>query len=258
MKSTLRYLVIYFIGFSIYYYIDAVFFLSIQKKANMLFQSVALSHIIAYILTLIPLLIITSILHKSYRDVFERLGLSNGFFIGIIFAFVSTLPLMGYTIKFSLNDEILFDTLIIQTIDAAFFEEIIFRAFLFGMLYRFTKIGFLPSVFLCSFLFGILHLYQSNMISELFGIFLITFLGSALFAWIYSEWNFNLWTAIFLHFFMNLYWIIFDIDNNALGGVYANALRFLAVIFSIILTVIYKKKKKIPFEVNRKTLWKKI
>jgi len=38
------------------------------------------------------------------------------------------------------------------------FEEIIYRAFLFGMLYRFTRLGFLPSVFLGSLLFGVAHL----------------------------------------------------------------------------------------------------
>jgi hypothetical protein len=149
------------------------------------------------------------------------------------------------------------DTIIINTIDAAFFEELIYRAFLFGMLYRFTRLGFLPSIFLGSLLFGAAHLYQSNDLSELIGIFLLTFIGSVLFSWIYSEWKFNLWTAIFLHCLMNLYWLIFDVDSNALGGAYANIFRFSTVFFAIVGTIIYKRKKKVPFEISKKNWWMK-
>ncbi|WP_166333898.1 CPBP family intramembrane glutamic endopeptidase [Sphingobacterium chungjuense] len=150
-----------------------------------------------------------------------------------------------------------FDTIIINTISSAFFEELIFRGFLFGMLYRFTHLGFLPAVFLGSLLFGIAHLYQSTDTTELAGIFIMTFLGSILFAWIYSEWNFNLWTAIFLHCFMNLYWLIFNVDDTALGGIYANAFRFATIFIAIAGTIIYKQKFNIPMSISRKDWWLK-
>ena len=208
MNSTLRYFLVYIVGFAIYFFgIDENLFVLIQKKAQLLTHSQATGHIFAYTVTLIPLLITVAILHKNYRNIPEKLGLSKGLFIGFTFAFFVTLPsLIGYSTKFSLNKELSIDTLIINTIDSAFFEEIIYRAFLFGMLYRFTRLGFLPSVFLGSLLFGVAHLYQSTDFNELIGIFSLTFLGSVLFAWIYSEWKFNLWTAIFLHCLMNLYW----------------------------------------------------
>lgn len=163
--------------------------------------------------------------------------------------------LAAYSLKFSLNKELSLQTIIINTISSAFFEEVIFRAFLFGILYRFTRLGFLSSVFLGSLLFGLAHLYQSDDVNELIGIFSITFLGSVLFSWIYAEWNFNLWTVIFLHCLMNLYWLIFDVDTNALGGTYANIFRFLTVFLSIFITIIYKRKKKIPLEITKKTWW---
>ncbi|HZH39170.1 MAG TPA: CPBP family intramembrane glutamic endopeptidase [Bacillales bacterium] len=205
-----------------------------------------------------PLLITISILHKNYKNIPEKLGLSKNLFTGIAFAFLTTLPmLVAYGFKFSLNKELSINTIIINTISAAFFEEIIYRAFLFGQLYQYTRLGFLPSVFLGSLLFGTAHLYQSTDLNELIGIFSITFLGSVLFSWVYAEWRFNLWTAIFLHCLMNLYWLIFNVDANALGGTYANSFRFAVVFLAIFGTILYKKKKKIPIEIGRKTWWMK-
>lgn len=258
MNCTLRYFLVFIIGFAIYFYIDANFFSFTQKEVTSLTKSRALGHIIAYMITLIPLLITVVILQKSCRNIFEKLGLNKNLLTGITFAFLSTLPmLVGYFIKFNLNKGLSFDTIIINTIDSAFFEEFIYRSFLFGMLYRFTRLGFLPSVLLGSLLFGFAHLYQSTDRNELVGIFSLTFLGSVLFAWIYSEWSLNLWVAIFLHCFMNLYWLIFDADTNALGGLYANIFRFSTVFLAIFGTILYKKKKKIPFEITRSTWWMK-
>ncbi len=257
MNNRLRYYSVFIVGFAIYFYVDANLFSSIQKEVTLITQSKAIGHIIAYAVTLIPLLITVAILHKNYRNIFEKLGISKSLYAGFVFAFLSTVPMLSYSIKFSLNRELSFDTIIINTLSSAFFEEIIYRAFLFGMLYRFTLLGFLPSVFLGSLLFGVAHLYQSTDINELVGIFLLTFIGSVLFAWIYSEWKFNLWTAIFLHCLMNLYWLIFDVDTSALGGTYANIVRFSTVFLAVFGTIIYKRKKKVSFAITRKTWWMK-
>lgn len=254
--NKLRFSLIFIFGFAIYFFIDATLFSFLQKEITFLSQSKAVGHILAYSITLIPLIITVMLLQNSYSNVSEKLGISRSLFTGIAFAFLSTLPmLIAYAATFSLNEKLSFNTIIINTISAAFFEEIIYRAYLFGMLYRFTRLGFLPSIFLGSLLFGMAHLYQSTEINELIGIFLLTFLGSALFAWIYAEWKFNLWTAVFLHCLMNLYWLIFDVDTNALGGTYANIFRFSTIFLSIFITVFYKKKKNLPFEITKKTLW---
>ena len=98
----------------------------------------------------------------------------------------------------------------------------------------------------------------SQVLSNLlWGIFAITFLGSVFFAWIYAEWKFNLLTAIFLHCLMNLYWLIFDADNNALGGTYANIFRFATIFVALAGTVIYKRRMNIPLEISGKTWWMK-
>lgn len=254
----LRFYLVFIIGFVIYFYIDTNFFALILKQIFVITHSKALGHVATYSITLIPLFITVAALHKDYRNIPERLGISNGIWTGTLFALITTLPmLIGFIVKFPLNKELSFDTIIVNTISSAFFEEVIYRAFLFGQLYRYTRLGLFPSVFIGSLLFGSAHLYQGNDINELIGIFVMTFSGSVLFAWIYAEWKFNLWTAIFLHCFMNLYWLIFDVDTNVLGGTYSNFFRFSTIFIAIFCTVIYKINKQFSFEINRKTWWMK-
>ncbi len=206
---------------------------------------------LAYSITLIPLLITVALLRKKDENIFDALGLSQNLLQGLVFGMVCTLPmLIGFYFKFSLNTNVSLNTIIITTISSAFFEEIVYRAFLFGLLYRLTKLGFLPSALFGSLLFAFAHLYQSSDSGQLIGIFAITFIGSLLFGWLYCEWGFNLWTAIFLHTFMNLFWLIFDVDSNSLGGMYANVFRLLTVLLAVVGTVLYKRKKNLQFEIT--------
>ncbi len=248
-----QFISIFIIGFLLYYFFDATVFSTIQNKIAVLTKSKAVGHILAYTITLFPLFAIVLILHQSVKGIADKLGLSGNLFVGLLFAFIVTLPsLVGYGLIFNVNTGLSIDTIVINTISSAFFEEIIYRAFLIGQLYRYARLGFLKSVIIGSTLFGLLHLYQSNDPNELIGIFLITFLGSLFFFWIYAEWKFNLWTVIFLHCLMNLYWLVFDVNDNALGGINANLFRFGSVILSIIVTILYKKRMNIPFEITMK------
>lgn len=242
------------IGFIVYYFFDIAFFSIIQKWGKANFKSSAVGHITAYSITIIPLLLSIAIIHSS-KNIISKMGLSAPIFQAILFTLICTLPmLLAYMLKYTLNN-VGWNTIVIKTISSAFFEEIIFRGFLFGQLYRYTKFGFLPSIFCSSLLFGIAHLYQSTEIVELLSIFAITFLGSVLFSWIYTEWGFNLWVPIFLHCFMNLFWLLFSAGENAMGGVYVNIFRLLSVILAVVLTIIYKKRKTIPLEINKKSIW---
>jgi predicted exporter len=100
-------------------------------------------------------------------------------------------------------------------------------------------------------------LYQGTELSELIGILLITFLGGILYAWVYIEWNNNLWVPIFLHLFMNLSWGLFSVAENALGGTYANIFRLITILLIIGLTIAYKIRAKLDFEINKRTLIRK-
>lgn len=68
-------------------------------------------------------------------------------------------------------------------------------------------------------------------------------MGAILFAWLYVEWNYNLWMAIFLHSLMNVSWHLFEMGETALGGMLPNVLRGFTILSAIVFTIIYKRKR---------------
>ena len=80
----------------------------------------------------------------GYKGFWERMGMAKGFWQGLKVAFVMTLPmLLGYAwmADFTINIEWGRDFLY-GSVAAPFFEEVFFRAFLFGLLYRYAGWGF--------------------------------------------------------------------------------------------------------------------
>lgn len=244
----IRIIIYYLLGAISYFILDLFFFRPIQKGIGIASGSWALGHIVAYLLTIIPLAIASILIYRSpsanHRQPSQWFGLKNKVLPGLLFGFACTLPmLIGFSIIFTIDRNLTLDDLIILTISSAFFEEVIFRGFLFGMLYKYARWKFFPAVLLGSVLFGLVHLYQASDVLEAGGIFLITFLGSLLFSWVYAEWKLNLWFALFLHFFMNLNWTVFAVDENALGGPWANILR-LSTLAIAVFTTLWKNKKR--------------
>ncbi len=254
MKKTAKTLLILIISFGFYFVLDDMYFKDIRKWFFELINQLGVSHIIAYAIIGIPLFLGT-LLIGCKTDFFQSLGLDKSIIKGFLFAFICALPMfIGFSIVFDFNTKVSINTILIGAISAGFFEELYFRGFLFGLPFKKTKLGFILSVFFGALYFGFLHLYQSTEFAELVGIFLITFFGGILFAWVYAEWNFNIWIPVFLHMLMNLSWELFSVSDNALGGLYSNVFRFITVIFIIVLTVLYKKKKGMELAVNKKTL----
>jgi membrane protease YdiL (CAAX protease family) len=249
MKSSpFSFLVYYLLGALIYFIFDGYAFRPLQQWVGNNTGSWAIGHIIAYLITMIPLGISSLLIHRfQYKNdprLYRWFGLKNNVFHALLFGLACTSPmLIGFLFNFKVDRSLTTDYLIILTISSAFFEEVIFRGYLFGMLYRNTKWGFFPSVLLGSVIFGLIHLYQAKDLLESTGIFLITFLGSLLFSWVYAEWKLNLWFAIFLHFFMNLNWSVFAVDDNGLGGVLANFFRFGTLALAVMVTLWWNKKQ---------------
>jgi len=216
-----------------------------------------LAYFVTYILIGLPILGAMVLLH-GLRPMPESLGLAQGLGRGVGLALLATLPmLVGYAWVFSFNQDLSWQKVMTGAVAAAFFEELYFRGFLFGQLFRYTRLGFFPALILGALIFASGHLYQSQDPATLVGIFLTTFMGAGLFAWVYSEWDFNLWTAIFLHFFMNLFWMLFAAGDNALGGGYANVFRILTIALAIMGTLLYKRRQGLPLAIRRETLWMK-
>lgn len=243
------------VSFGFYFLLDLTYFSVIRNWINESINQFGVSHILAYAIVGIPIFTGTILLHKPNKF-FHSLGLDMSHFLkGLLFSLLCTLPMfIGYAVLFEFNSDFSSNTFLTTVFAAAIFEEIYFRGYLFGQIFRFTNWGFIPAVLIGAILFGFIHLYQGTSFHELSGIFLITFMGGILFAWIYVEWNYNLWIPVFLHLFMNLSWGLFSVADNALGDTYANIFRFITILSIIGLTVAHKKK---DFNVNRRTLFMK-
>ena len=153
-------------------------------------------------------------LHKK-SDILNSLGLNGNILKGLGFAALCCAPmLIGMPIIGSFNSNLTFDWFLRMVVIAAVFEEIVYRGFMFGQLFRYGKIGFIWAIILPAIFFGIGHLYQGDTLVESLMAFGVTALGALYFSWVYVECNYNLWVSIGLHIFMNFSWIVFPVEGN--------------------------------------------
>ncbi len=254
MDKTLKVTLITLLSFGAYFFLDELYFKSARTWLHSFINQYGISHIISYLVFGIPIFIGVLLLHRK-EGFFNSLGFNRSIIKAMVFSLLCTLPMfIGFAFIFDFNSEVSLNTILISVIAAGFFEELYFRGFLFGQLFRYSRFGFILSVLLGALLFGFAHLYQGNELGEIIGIFLVTFLGGILFAWVYAEWNYNIWVPIFLHMLMNLSWELFSVSDNALGGIYSNVFRIITILLIIVLTILQKRRKGIGIEVNKKTI----
>ena len=255
MKTTTKIIVVTYLAFGIYFLLDGLYFNLIRESINQVIKNGGISHILTYIISGLPLYLGVILIHNKNK-VAESLGLKGSFWQGCKISFLFTIPMfIGFALMFKLNSEINLDEFLIKVVAAAFFEELFFRSLLFGQVFRFTNMGFIPSVLFGALLFGFIHLYQSQEFNQSIRIFAVTFLGGILFAWVYAECNYNIWIPVFLHLFMNLAAIMFSATENALGGIYFNVFRTITVILVISGAVFYKTNTYGKLEVRKINLW---
>lgn len=203
------------------------------------------------IFTALPI-VVTALMHRNHNPIAE-LGLKRNLHVGFGVAFLMCSPmLIGYMFFFKMNLPI--NQLIAYCLLASIGEEVLFRGFLFGQLFRRAKWGIILAEFVEALLFGLIHLHQANDIPQALGIFAVTFFGGLWFAWLYVEWNYNLWISIGVHFLMNAYWYIFDVAHNALGGTTANVFRLLTILLSVYITIRHSRIKNSKMVINRTNL----
>ena len=255
MKSsqTFKTVLLVLLSFATYHYLF-LNFKPIKIVLDKSTQQGLVSYVLTYLIVGIPIFIGTILINKT-TGFFRNLGLSWGVLSAVWTSLLFTAPMfIGGLLFFKFNQQIDIENFIAGTIIAGFMEELYLRGFLFGQLFRKTNLGFIPSILLGALIFASGHLYQSQIITELIGIFLVTFSGAIFFAWLYVEWDYNLWVPIFTHTLMNLSWNLFEIDSSALGDFKANVFRGLTILTAILFTVLYKRKKGLKLRVNRQTL----
>ncbi|MEM1092605.1 MAG: CPBP family intramembrane glutamic endopeptidase [Pseudomonadota bacterium] len=209
-------------------------FLGIEMNWDSLTERLLLNHS----WQLFPPLAIAA-LFFGFRRAPWALGLQASLWTGLAFGMFCTLPmLIGYALfgSFSPGERPLWS----QTAYSLFpgvFEEIFFRGFLFGLLFRFGGWGFLPASLLGAVFFGAGHMWQGADLAETVGVVAITATGAVWFAYLYAEWDDNLWVPITFHVLMNAWWGLFAISDTALGGAVGNIFRFATIALSIAVTV---------------------
>lgn len=255
-RQTQKTLILVALSFAAYY-ILFLYFKPIKLALDTITRQGLVSYLLTYLFIGIPIFIGTFLINKR-TQIFKSLGISASILTAIWTSVLFTSPMfIGGLTFFKFNNSIDMENLMAATLVAGFVEELFFRGFLFGQLFRKTKFGFLTSIVFGALIFALGHMYQSENFNELIGIFMITFFGAIFFAWLYVEWNYNLWVPILTHSLMNLSWHLFEIDNSALGDIKANIFRGLTILTAIIFTIKYKKNRNLPLIVNKQTLIKK-
>lgn len=237
------------------FFVTWYFNLGVRPFANLTSGSKSLHYILNYLIAgLIPAAALC-VLHKP-GALLRTMGLTHGCGRGLLFAVLCTAHmLIGYAVMGSFDRETSPDHMFTFIVIAGFFEELIFRGFVFGELFRTARWGFLPAAMLTALAFGSLHLYQGHDLASALGAFGVTATGSIFFSWIYVESGNNLWSVIWLHTLMNAPWMLFRVsESGAVGGLWANGLRLCTLLLAIALVVVYKKQRGLPYYISGKTL----
>lgn len=185
-------------------------------------NSGALPAVIAELVSLLwyvlPIAGVVCILHGRQK-VWSELGLAGTVWRAVGYAFAFSFPmLLWYAWTGKAVEISAVPLLVLAQLRAAFREEVFYRAFLFGQLFRHGRWGFIPAAGLNAMVFASSHLYQATSLLEGAAIFAVTFVGAAWFAWLYVAWGYSVWLPVGLHFFMNVWWELFRIGETAFSG----------------------------------------
>ena len=166
------------------FFVTWYFNLGVRPFANFISTCKSIHYILHYLIAGIIPAAALLLLHRP-DTILYRLGLTHGFGRGLLFGVLSTVPMFaGYAVIGSFNRETPPDHMFTFIVVAGFFEELIFRGFVFGELFRTARWGFLPAATLTALAFGSLHLYQGDDLISASAAFGVTTAGSIFFSWI--------------------------------------------------------------------------
>jgi CAAX protease family protein len=186
--------------------------------------------------TAVCVLAIWALYRMGPRGICSELGLSAPPLPAIAFGFCASLPmLIGFAFTRSFTRNIQVFPVLFLTVLSPLVEEIEFRGFGAWQPLRGTKWPFWIAVWPSAVLFGYGHVEQGQGFPQILGLFFLTGSGAVIFSWLVYRWQ-NLWVAVALHIFMNLWWELFSVARSAIGGWFPFVLQTAAMLFAILLT----------------------
>lgn len=177
---------------------------------------------------------------------FREMGLHAPVHVGLAFGLLATLPMIVASLiwgKLAADLDPLNLLLMAGVYPMA--EEIVYRGYTFRQLHRRAKWNLWVAAIGTGVIFGAAHLANASVRGmdpmDQMGTVALISVGGILFAWLFVKWEDNLWVPFALHAFMNLWWSVFELANDPLGGWGANVMRLLTVVLAVVLTI-YRKK----------------
>jgi membrane protease YdiL (CAAX protease family) len=218
-------------------------------------QSYVLHNVAKYIFIYGPLTLIATLLFKGSHW-YDVLGLKvDGHLHYFLAAALCCLPMtIGYAF---LSTELNLSPAPIVTgsIYAGLFEEIIFRAALFGVLFRYCRWGFIPAALISSIIFAFGHLYQGHDAISALTAVAITAVAGTWFSWLYCECGYRIWFPIWMHTFMNAAYGVFGMSGGAAGDLEGNIFKASSIILSLIYVHLLVQNGK-RREITLASLWR--
>lgn len=246
MKNKILISIITIVTFTIsiyvrYIYAYAVFGIESWNAMDPLFRSMLIS-----VFQFSAIMLACWIMIK--QSPFNTLGLGTGAWHAFTRTLLFSLPMfIGYPLLSAFNSDLNLATVYSNIVSAGFFEEYMYRGFLFGVLFFYAGWGYILATLIASVIFACGHLYQAENIGQLFSVFTFTALANVGFILFYLCWK-NLWVPVFLHAFMDLAWAMFNLEGGALGNAPANIFRFMTLGLTIFFTIRKMKENKVSLK----------
>jgi len=175
----------------------------------------------------------------SLADAARELGLAKRFWFGLAIGTLAVAPMwLGFVFTAPLDPEFSIASTLYLAVLSPIEEEIVFRGYAFGQLYRRVGWRFWLAIVVTAGVFGILHVGQGTSLGQAVGVFLFTAVGGAFFAWLFVKWDGNLWVPIVVHAEMNMNWNVFDVGETAVAGWWPAALQSSVLVTAITLTLL--------------------
>lgn len=199
---------------------------------------------------LLQVLVIIPAVAISYRAgtdfAFHELGLSKPLRVAWLFSLAVTLPsvllrfaVAGTRLQFSAAP------LLMSAVASPLSEELLFRGYLFGQLYRRAGWPFWAAALVNAVPFVAGHFYQLSgsgweLVVSLAELLLLVGVSALFAAWVYVRWECNLWVVIFIHALLNLYSTIFATSGTS-GFGWVDNVAWLATLILVVVGTITRK-----------------